>query len=52
MSHLFVIDQKTISSITQETVRKTAADLKELGLYKLPYTACTEQMPTTARPPT
>lgn len=46
--HLFILDRATIDSVSDETVRDTVADLKELGLYRLPYPRVSVRMPTAA----
>lgn len=35
--HVFIFDWSTVEAVDQETIRATVADLREMGLYRLPY---------------
>jgi len=43
--NLFIIDSATMKAVSQETITQTVADLKTLGLYKLPYNRVAVRMP-------
>ena len=50
--HLFIVDELTLDSISDETVKETVEDLKTLNLYRLPYDRVSVRLPArcTCRP--